>query len=53
MCSLMGKSLAVFKKSCLSIHSFLVKVQKYGVLKKHGFEWSFISNLSAVGYKLI
>ena len=25
MCSLLGKSLAVFQKSCLSIHGFLVK----------------------------
>ena len=30
---------------------FLVKDAKYAFLKKNGFEWSFISNLSAVGNK--
>ena len=29
MFSLMSKNLTVFQKSCLSIHSFLVKMQKY------------------------
>ena len=33
----MGKSLAVFQKSCLSIHVFfLLKMQKYAFLKKNG-----------------
>ena len=36
MCGLMGKSLAVFQKSCLSIHVFLLKMQKYAFLKKNG-----------------
>ena len=34
----MGNRLAVFKKSCLLIHSFLVKSAKYAFLKKNGFE---------------
>ena len=35
MCSLMGKSLAVFQKNCFSIHVFLLKMQKYAFLKKN------------------
>ena len=37
MCSLMGKSFAVFQTSCFSIRIFLLKQQKYTFLKKNGF----------------
>ena len=49
MCSFMGKGLAVFQKSFLSIHVFWLKMQKYAFWKKNVLEWSFILNLSAVG----
>ena len=53
MCSLMGKGLAVFQKSCLTTQSFFLKMQKYAFTKKTGFESIFISNLSAAGNNLV
>ena len=43
----MGKSLRVFQKSFLLIHSFFVKMQKYAFLGKNGLS----EILSAVGNK--
>ena len=38
MCGLMGKSLAVFQKSCLSIHVFFVKNAKVCFFEEKWFE---------------
>ena len=49
MCSLMGKSIAVFQKSCLSIHVFfLAKNAKICFLKKNGLGKGLTSWLSFV-----
>ena len=42
MCILMGKSLAVFRDSCFSLHSvFRLKMQKSTVLERNDFECIF------------
>ena len=50
----MGKSLAAFQKSYLSIHEFFfVKNAKICFFEEEWFEWSFISNLISVGNKWV